>query len=59
MNILIFPIANAPRICDECPEADCTYGYVPPCFSFCGDYEQPCQSIYTEYNCSSPNALTT
>lgn len=33
MNILIPPIVNAPRMRDECPEADCTYEYVPPCFS--------------------------
>ena len=31
MNILIPPIVNMPRVCDECPEDLCLIGYTPPC----------------------------
>ena len=52
MNILIPPVLNAPRICDECPEADCTYGYTPPsCSPHCDEYN-PCWSIYAP-DCSN------
>ena len=37
MNILIPPIVNMPRVCDECPEDLCLIGYTPPCPSQCYD----------------------
>lgn len=57
MNILIPPIANAPRICDECPEADCTSGYTQPsCPGQC-IHTSTCNPVHTDYNCSAPNSL--
>lgn len=57
MNILIPPIAYAPRICDECPENDCSvgHGYEPPCFDLCSPHNEYCELNFNK--CSAPNAL--
>ena len=52
MNILIPPIVNMPRVCDECPEDLCLIGYTPPCPSQCYDFDFTCEPIYNSYECS-------
>ena len=52
MNILIPPIVNMPRVCDECPEDLCLIGYTPPCPSQCYDFNFTCEPIYNSYECS-------
>lgn len=51
MNILIPPIVNMPRVCDECPEDLCLIGYTPPCPSQCYDFDFTCEPIYNSYEC--------